>query len=387
MSYLALLPSGTADLEHVISRALAENPVLERRPGSPCRGCGQYCCAELCPVCRRPASTTDVAPRRDWRAELITDAGLELPTRLQPALVAVVASLDDHGLLPEPPDLASDDLASALTALRTVGPPGIAAADPVDCVRVQVAALCADGLAPSLLLEITEHWLAEIADHRHAEVAVALGVTEDAVAEAIAVLTRRVRPFVVLDSDEPTAAAVDVVFSTDDHQQLRSHVPDAQSLGLRLTGDLVGVDRESRAWLAPYHRSAGQLIAAVDARAGMLRRVADLLAEHQRAFILHSSGAHLPLLRSTVARALGVHPSTVGRAVAGKIARCPDGRRIPLPAFFGATISRQMIIAEALASHPGASDSAVAAYLTDQGMPLARRTVAKYRVMLAPASR
>jgi RNA polymerase sigma-54 factor len=134
--------------------------------------------------------------------------------------------------------------------------------------------------------------------------------------------------------------------------------------------------------VAPHREAAQRLIAAVAARGHMLKRVADELAIRQRDFIVDGTHGHAPLRRTEVAAALGVHPSTVGRVVTGKVARCPDGRQVPLTGFFGSTTSTRVLVARALEKYPGANDREVAELLTGAGDPIARRTVAKYRALV-----
>ena len=167
---------------------------------------------------------------------------------------------------------------------------------------------------------------------------------------------RRLRPFVLLPEVGPRAGPVDVVLSrlagpagaSLPGPGLEVHVPDAATLGLSLDRGLAGLGPDARAWLAPHHTAAVHLLAAVDARAWMLTRVAEVLVRRQGAFVADGPAAHRPLRRAEVAHELGVHPSTVGRAVAGKVARCPDGRVVPLEEFFGATTSTRERVREAL---------------------------------------
>jgi RNA polymerase sigma-54 factor len=65
--------------------------------------------------------------------------------------------------------------------------------------------------------------------------------------------------------------------------------------------------------------------------------------------------------------------------VCGKVARCPDGRMVPLADFFGSGRSSGQRVMAALAAHPGAVDREIAELLSRTGDSIARRTVAKYR--------
>ncbi len=217
-----------------------------------------------------------------------------------------------------------------------------------------------------------------------AEAARFLHVSEAEVRGAVEVLRTSTRPYASVDTGQGHPLAfVDVVFRlVEPEGTLDASVPDAAWLGLSVAPQEVGLDRDARAWWAPHRAAAAQLIASIDARATMLSRVAMVLAERQRGFVLSGAVEHRPLRRSDLATELGVHPSTVGRAVHDKVARCPDGRVVPLEAFFGAATSIRHRVAEVVAAHPEASDAQLAGELERRGVVLARRTVAKYRTSL-----
>lgn len=383
LSYLALLPTNALELDAAVSRAVVENPLLGRRPWRSCRTCGLATVADRCPACSTPAWEAEHAAVEDWRADLLRDARAELRTSLHGLAAEVVGALDDRGLLPEPPTAEPGALAAVVEVLRLVGPPGLAARSPTDCVAVQARALVAEGQAPALLAEIVEDWLPAVAEGRYDEIAVGLGTSEEAVTSAVETLRTRIRPFVVLNGTSTRSAPTDVVFArprTPDAPVV-AHVADLSSLGLERVTDVLPPVPEARAWAAPHREAADRLIAAITARSRMLQRVADELAVRQRGFILDGPSDHVPLRRREVAAALSVHPSTVGRAVDGKLARCPDGRVVELAAFFGVGTSIRCRVEAAVQANPGATDADLAVVLARSGRPIARRTVAKYRAL------
>jgi RNA polymerase sigma-54 factor len=114
-----------------------------------------------------------------------------------------------------------------------------------------------------------------------------------------------------------------------------------------------------------------------------MRRLMEVLAQGQRSFILGGDGDLRPTTRVQISKALGLHESTISRAVSGKSVALPGGRIIPLSKFFDRSLSvrdrvRNLIEAE---SRP-LTDDEIAAALETQGVKVARRTVAKYRKML-----
>src|SRR4051794_38221537 len=154
LSYLALLPASAVELDAAVSRAVDENPFLERRPWRSCRTCGLATAADRCAACSTPSWGLEPVADEDWRVGLGRDAQAGLPRSLDALVVQVVATLDDHGLLRDQPDGDEESVRTVVEALRANGPSGIAASSPTDCVRVQARELAAAGAAPAMLVAI-----------------------------------------------------------------------------------------------------------------------------------------------------------------------------------------------------------------------------------------
>ncbi len=114
-----------------------------------------------------------------------------------------------------------------------------------------------------------------------------------------------------------------------------------------------------------------------------MRRLMQIIAEGQREFILGGDGDLHPTTRVQIAEALGLHESTISRAVAGKSVSLPDGRIVPLAKFFDRSLSvRDRVRCLIERETDALTDDALAAALSAEGVNIARRTVAKYRKML-----
>lgn len=383
LGFLSLLPLGAEELDRRVDEAVAANPVLEREPGGFCPRCGQYAVRGRCPGCLPATLPAEARAHVDWRAQLLADARLEAPASILRAIEVLVGSLDDHGLLTADVPLSPAELQAAVTVLRRVGPPGVAADSAVDCVRVQVCAHVAAGRLPALALTVVTDHLEDVARGAFDAVAQRLGVDVQTVESLLDAVRSSTTPYVALEGDEGPAMPTDVVFRRDRTVagRIMAEVVGAAGYGLSVARDLGDGSPEARAWLAPHLREAQRLVDALGARATMLGRVCEVLAVAQGTWIDRRQH-HRPLRRADVARELGVHPSTVGRAVDGKTARLPDGSTIALADLFGAARSHRQHVAEALATHPGATDEELARALVAAGVPMARRTVAKYHAEL-----
>ena len=154
----------------------------------------------------------------------------------------------------------------------------------------------------------------------------------------------------------------------------------AAAVPARLRADAVAAG-----WLAGHRAAALAFLAQLDTRAAVLSRVARHTVLAQRAMFDQGPAHQADLSRSRVAMALGLHPSTVSRAVSGKTVRGPRGETFPLADLFGSGAAARRRIAALLVERPH-SDSELATALAGEGLAVARRTVAKYRSQLGLAA-
>ena len=153
-----------------------------------------------------------------------------------------------------------------------------------------------------------------------------------------------------------------------------------------------GTDKEVKEYVKERLRSALQLMRNIAQRKSTILRTCEVIVRRQQDFLEQGIEALRPMMIKEVAEEIGVHPSTVSRAVANKYAHTPQGV-IELRFFFsegsngpeGAdtpllVLKRKVrkLIAEEDASHP-LTDDQLAVLLQSQGIQLTRRTVAKYR--------
>ena len=154
-------------------------------------------------------------------------------------------------------------------------------------------------------------------------------------------------------------------------------------------------EKETRDYLRQKLQQARWLLDGLKRRGSTLRRCAEAVLEAQRPFFTGRTGELAPMTLSTLAEGLELHPSTVSRAVRGKYLQCRQGT-YPLRYFFSLPVSggvsrqaaKQTLLALIREEDPRRprSDQDLCRLLAERGMPVARRTVTKYRLELGVGS-
>ena len=285
------------------------------------------------------------------------------------------------------------ELARALECLRGLEPAGIGARGAVDALLLQ---LDPDDPDFELLRSLLIDFLEDVAKNKLPSVARALGLQ---VAELQALIGRlgelNPRPGAELAGRAAPPLRPDVLVErAGDGFEVR--VDSASIPAVRIDPEVAelardrGQRQEVRSYLRGKVDRARWLVDAVHQRADTLARTATRLFEHQHAFLEHGPGHLVPLRMNALADELGIHVSTVSRAVAGKYAQTPWGI-LPLRSFFQASAggdadSARDDVREAVRevfagedpTRPLSDDDVVKA-LARRGWKLARRTVTKYR--------
>ncbi|QCU76975.1 hypothetical protein E7744_01085 [Citricoccus sp. SGAir0253] len=394
---LGLLTTTQAGLVELTERALQDSPVLERADGAPCPGCGRHTAGGPCRRCRHLAHGRELHEDTDAGTDqfrtLEAQARLEVRPGHGAELTVVLGHLTERGLLDAPVreiarlhGLEPGRVAEALRAVRAAGPPGLGAPDVTTLLAEQAAALVAAGSAPAWTADVVASCLPEVADDDPAGAARRLGITPAQAAQAFEVVRRRLRPAVRWDEAEPPARVpADVFVYRAADGGLDVEVPASAWFGLAIAPvpAAVAASAEARAWLRGHEDRARRLLAQIDARASVLERVARAAVGFQRGFLEAGADRHRPLTRTALAHELGMHPSTVSRAVKDKWMRVPEGRVEPLALLFGTSVAARAALARLLREAGGhRTDALLSGELGHRGFPVARRTVAKYRASL-----
>jgi RNA polymerase sigma-54 factor len=142
-----------------------------------------------------------------------------------------------------------------------------------------------------------------------------------------------------------------------------------------------GGQEVSDEWARHLERAA-LFVKCLQQRNNTMRRMLEILVRHQRGFILNGDRFLEPMTRARLATEIGVHESTISRAVSHKSIALPDGRIIPLDRFFDRSLSVRDRIKEIVEGEARPlTDDQIVDRLRKEGVQVARRTVAKYRAI------
>jgi RNA polymerase sigma-54 factor len=318
---------------------------------------------------------------------------------------AIVGNLDEAGLLevtvPELANLTNtraEQVERVLREVQALDPVGVAARDLRECLLIQLQRLGKEG---GLEARIVAGHLEDLLKRRFPEVARRLGVDVHDVQEAADFLsTLEPRPARQFSSEMDQIIQPDVVVEPDGDDFLVSlnneHVP-----MLRISNyykDLLA-EPSHRGQVRDYIRDkikGGRFfIKCIQQRQQTILNIAREIVHRQEDFLRQGPTALRPMTMNQVAQAVGVHETTVSRATHGKYMLTPQGV-FEMKYFFtpgyqtdtGADISNESVrkaIAEVVEKedkHRPLSDQAILEVLKDRGIPIARRTVAKYREQL-----
>jgi RNA polymerase sigma-54 factor len=307
------------------------------------------------------------------------------------------------------PKFASADLKEALEVVRQLDPPGVACRDLRECLLYQLryhqAQLAlhknGDGTAQVLqdAIAVVDQHLRDLQSKRHKEIAKAIGRPIDAVEQALNYIrTLDPRPGLRYNIVQPRLIEPDVAFvkhgdewlvimNDDDLPQLRLN-PAYKKLVTRDGSN----DKSTRDYVKERYKSAIQLIKNIEQRKQTITKVCYSIVARQQEFLELGIDHLKPMMIKEVAEEIGVHPSTVSRAVANKYAHTPQGV-FELRYFFSESVQGpeggntsllilkrrvKKLIDEEDPSRP-LTDEQITRILQSQGIQVTRRTVAKYR--------
>lgn len=333
--------------------------------------------------------------------DLVPDATPENP--LYRACLEVLGNLDDRGYLQASDEEigrgadVDEDCARAATALiRSLEPAGLAARDLRECLLAQLDRAREHG---SLAWEIVDAHLEDLARNRIPKIAKELDAEIDEIQEAVqrirgldpkpghalaSVAAPQVMPEVYIEPHPDGGWTV---------RRNQNHLPRLRiSPAYEKMQDDSSLPTADRQCIRKYIHDGRQLIHAVSLRQSTIERIAEQIVELQRDFLDHGAAQLRPLNIAQVADNLELHETTISRAIANKYVMTPHGL-FSFKHFFstgyesddGEALSsravKMKIVSYIRQESPAKplSDQKIADLLAQNGLQVARRTVAKYR--------
>jgi len=326
------------------------------------------------------------------------------------ALVEIVVdTLDDNGYLEEsldelharlPPELEIEfeELRTALALVQSMDPPGVGARSAAECLALQIRRMpCVPMVTRRMALTIVERYLTWFAQREFTKLKKALDCDDEDLREAQAVIRQcNPHPGAAFAADVSDFVVPDVIVRRAKDGWSVQLNPDVMPR-LRVNSLYAALMKQgkSESQLAAQLQEAKWLIKNMRQRFDTILRVAQAIVERQRNFFSHGAVAMRPLVLREIADTLGLHESTISRVTTQKYMLTPHGM-FELKYFFGSHVAteaggeasstaiRALIVQLTGAEDPKnpLSDSKIAEMLGEQGMVIARRTVAKYREAL-----
>jgi len=427
---LQLLQAPVAELRQLVSTEMASNPMLEEESPS---------AENLDPLPREKRLVEEIRTlQEEWR-DYMPQSGLSggytledqerrqslfdsltTHTTLRDFIVSqaagfsskerdvvdvIAGNLDQDGYLRASSlDLAAEAgvsehfLETCLERVRSFDPPGVAAKDLADCLLLQLSRL---GEGNGLSARLLRHHLPQLARHRYDEISRALRVPVSDITDAakqIATLEPKPgRPFAV--TDEMGVIPDLIVIPQGDGFLVRLNEEDLPRLRISQQYKELLAERGDNEELLLYLRDkikgARVFLRSLQQRQQTLLAIGNEIVKRQEGFFHNGAAALKPLIMSQVAEVVGLHVTTVSRAVSGKYMETPQGL-LEMKYFFtpgfqnsdGTSVSNESVkdairdLVENESPRSPLSDQEIVSLLGERGLKVARRTIAKYRDQL-----
>ena len=320
----------------------------------------------------------------------------------------IIEALDDDGYLNQsledllpllPPELEFDldDLSIALHQVQNLDPAGVGARNPRECLSLQLRAMPPSPVR-DLALKVVDHHLELLAERNFVRLKRLLGCDDDALRAAhMLICSLDPHPGSQHSSQETRYIMPDVVVRKQRGRWAVTLNPEAMPK-LRINSlyaSILQQNRGSSGALTSQLQEARWLIKNVQQRFDTILRVSQAIVDQQRQFFDYGEVAMRPLTLREIADQLELHESTVSRVTTQKFMATPRGV-FELKYFFGSHVAtdtggaasstairaliRQLVDAED--RKKPLSDAKIAELLGQQGIVVARRTIAKYRESL-----
>lgn len=434
---MTLLSLTVGELKQKIESELASNPALELVEEHRCPTCRKHITGKgPCYSCSHPPVTSPddpivfVSPREDFHSftgsgsfEDIPDDNMgpvveELPQfvlrQIAPDLderdrtiaAHILTNLDEDGLLAIPlleiaryHHIPLSRIEGVLRLIQHAEPVGVGSPSPQAALMVQLEVLRETRSVPALAEVAVERGMSLLSRHRYIELGHLLGISTSQAKEIARYISENLNPFPGRahwgDIRQTAEQSTDVYRQPDviiSRVNEKEDTPLMVEIAMPIFGTLrVNPDFREALMQAPVDKAdqwradlehAALLVKCLQQRNHTIVRLMQRIAVLQRGFILFGDASIKPITRASLSKELEVHESTISRAVSSKSVQLPNGRIVPLAIFFDRSLHIRTALKEIVEQeNKPLSDTEIGELLAQQGYPVARRTVAKYRAM------
>ena len=346
-------------------------------------------------------------------------SGMRLPAADAAAVMVLIESLNDDGYLDDPIEEIAEQLAAnanaeqreelhdrlkcALRWLQSMEPTGVGARDLAECLTLQLRARPRSEVQ-TIAIIVCKHHLELLARRELKKLMAATGADEEMLREAQALIkTLEPKPGRQFSRAEANIIVPDVFVQKSGRGWKVVLNPDVMPK-LRINDLYASAIRQQRGsnslngagpGLNSRLQEARWFMKNILQRFDTIQRVSQAIVERQKNFFTHGAIAMKPLVLREIADELGLHESTISRVTTAKYMSTPYGT-FELKYFFGSSLNTEAggnasstavraLIKQIVAAEDPAkplSDSQISQMLEEQGIQVARRTVAKYREAL-----
>jgi RNA polymerase sigma-54 factor len=439
---MSLLEMPATEIRQKIRTELANNPALEVVEDSRCYSCGRILSTPgPCPVCSQPFDTQvdepivfisspddfpshfgkndNMGSSQDVSYDNLAAAVEDLPAfvlrQIAPEieederLIAahILNNLNEDGLLEVPLEEISQFYHVPLSRVTRVAdiikhaePTGVGASSPQEALLIQLALLREDTKVPYLAEEAIRIGLKDLSKHSYRNLAKDLNTSLEHAQEIAEFIRANLNPYPGRafwgDHRQPSESSTqayhkpDIILSEVDqssNHRLMVEIISPYRGTLRINplfrqAQKQAPDNKLEAW-AKDIENASLLIKCLQQRNHTMEQLMTEIVKEQRDYIVSGDPASLiPQTQAEMSDLLGVHESTISRAVSDKSVQLPNRKIIPLKQFFDRSLPvRTTLLRLVEKENTPLTDTELAEELSNAGYNIARRTVAKYRAM------
>ncbi len=439
---MSLLQMPSTEIRQKIRTELANNPALEIVEDSRCPSCGRTLAAPgPCPVCSQPFDTqvdepiVFISSPEDFPTQFSKNGGLKSTSDVSyDSLAAVVEDLPSFVLRQIAPDIDEDERLIAAHILNNLNedglltipleeisqyyhvplsrvtrvadiikraePTGVGASSPKEALLIQLSLLREDTKVPYLAEEAIQIGLKDLSKHSYKNLAKELNTSQEHAQEIAEFIRANLNPYPGRafwgDHRQPTENQTrayhqpDIILKDIDnspHHRIMVEIISPYRGSLRINplfrqAQKQAPEEKSEAWAKDIEQ-ASLLIKCLQQRNHTMEQLMTELVKEQRDYILSGDPANIqPQTQAEMSVLLGVHESTISRAVSDKSVQLPNRKIIPLKQFFDRSLPiRTTLLRLVENEETPLTDTELKEELSLAGYNIARRTVAKYRAM------